>query len=80
MAEVYIIIETALFSPLAADYWTADERGAFATWLSGNAKAGDVTPGVKSVKSAGHVQVVANVVVSGLFISTNFPTEKSGCC
>ena len=44
MAEVYIIIETALFSPLAADYWTADERGAFATWLSENPNAGDVIP------------------------------------
>lgn len=37
-------------------------------------------PQVESVKSAGHVQVAASVVVSGLFISTNFPMEKSGYC
>ena len=40
-------------SHLAADYWTEDERGAFATWLSGNPKAGDVIPasgGIRKVR------------------------------
>jgi hypothetical protein len=53
MSQVYTIIETPLFSRLAADYWTEDERGAFATWLSGNPKAGDVIPasgGIRKVR------------------------------
>lgn len=53
MAKVYTIIETPLFSRLAADYQTEDERGAFATWLSENLKAGDVIPasgGIRKVR------------------------------
>jgi hypothetical protein len=39
------IVETALFSKLWPDYWTEDERGAFAAWLADHADTGDVIPG-----------------------------------
>jgi len=47
---VYTVIETPIFSRLANDYWTEDERGAFTTWLSGNPKAGDVIPGTGGIR------------------------------
>ncbi|MEW6169284.1 MAG: transcriptional regulator [Pseudomonadota bacterium] len=39
------VVETALFSKLWPDYWTEEERGAFAAWLANHVDAGDVIPG-----------------------------------
>ncbi len=39
------VIETPFFSRLCLDYWTEDERGAFATWIAANPESGDVIPG-----------------------------------
>ena len=42
---MFTIVETPAFSKLCIDYWTEDERGAFAAWIAANPKAGDVIPG-----------------------------------
>lgn len=42
---MFTVIETQYFSRLVGDYWTEDERGAFATWLAAHPEAGDVIPG-----------------------------------
>ena len=42
---MFTVIETPTFSKLCLDYWTEDERGAFATWIAANPEAGDVVPG-----------------------------------
>jgi hypothetical protein len=42
---MFTAIETPLFSRLVGDYWTEDERGAFAAWLAAHPEAGDVVPG-----------------------------------
>ena len=42
---MFTVIETPLFSKLCLDYWTEDERGAFAAWIAANPEAGDVIPG-----------------------------------
>ncbi len=39
------VIETPIFSKLCLDYWTEDERGAFAAWIAANPESGDVIPG-----------------------------------
>ena len=39
------VIETPTFSRLAADYWTEDEHGAFATFIASHPEAGSVVPG-----------------------------------
>ncbi|HLQ27409.1 MAG TPA: transcriptional regulator [Acidiferrobacterales bacterium] len=39
------VIETPTFSRLAADYWTEDERGAFAAFIASHPEAGNVVPG-----------------------------------
>ena len=39
------VIETRRFSGLAADYWTEDERGAFAAFIASHPEAGNVVPG-----------------------------------
>jgi hypothetical protein len=47
------VIETPLFASLCPDYWTEDERGAFAAWLAQNPSAGNVIPqsgGVRKVR------------------------------
>lgn len=42
---MFTVIETPTFSRLCADYWTEDERGAFAAWIAAHPEAGDVIPG-----------------------------------
>ncbi len=42
---MFTVIETPTFSRLCADYWTEEERGAFAAWIAANPEAGDVIPG-----------------------------------
>ena len=39
------VIESPLFTQIWADYWTEDERGEFAAFLSLNPTAGAVIPG-----------------------------------
>lgn len=39
------IIETPTFSKLCSDYWSEEERGAFAAWIAENPESGDVIPG-----------------------------------
>ncbi|OFZ98470.1 MAG: transcriptional regulator [Betaproteobacteria bacterium RIFCSPLOWO2_02_FULL_62_17] len=42
---MFTIVETPAFGRLCGDYWTEDERGAFAAWIAANPEAGDVIPG-----------------------------------
>jgi hypothetical protein len=42
---VYTIIETPTFTKLAANYWTEEEHGEFATFIAVNFDKGDVIPG-----------------------------------
>ncbi len=42
---MFTVIETPTFSRLVADYWTAEEREAFAAWIARNPEEGDVIPG-----------------------------------
>jgi hypothetical protein len=42
---VLTVIETPTFSRLAADYWTEDERGAFAAFIASHPETGNVVPG-----------------------------------
>jgi hypothetical protein len=47
------IVETPTFTRLWPHYWTEDERGEFAAWLSENPEAGDVirkSGGVRKVR------------------------------
>ena len=44
------VIETPTFSRLSNDYWTEDERGAFASFIAANSEAGDVVPGSGGVR------------------------------
>ena len=39
------VIETPTFSKLCLDYWSEEERQAFAAWIAANPDAGDVIPG-----------------------------------
>jgi hypothetical protein len=39
------IVETAYFAKLWPQFWSEDERGEFAAFLSKNLTAGDVIPG-----------------------------------
>lgn len=39
------VVETPIFSKLAADYWTEDERDAFASYIATNSDAGVVVSG-----------------------------------
>jgi hypothetical protein len=42
---MFTVAETAHFSHLVSDYWTEDEREAFATWLAVHPEVGDVISG-----------------------------------
>lgn len=42
---MFTIVETPAFSKLCVDYWTEDERGAFAAWIAAHPDSGDVVPG-----------------------------------
>ena len=44
------IVETPTFQRLWPDYWTEDERAAFASWLALSPEAGDVVPGSGGVR------------------------------
>ena len=51
--EVFTVVETQLFQKLWPVYWTEEERGEFASFLSSNPDAGDVVPasgGVRKVR------------------------------
>ena len=41
---MFTIVEAPAFSKLCEDYWTEDERGAFAAWIAAP-ESGDVIPG-----------------------------------
>src|ERR1041384_7260001 len=42
---MFTVIETPTFSKLCLDYWSEEERQAFAAWIAANPDAGDVIPG-----------------------------------
>lgn len=44
------VAETPIFSKLAADYWTEDERAAFASYIAANSNAGVVVSGSGCVR------------------------------
>jgi hypothetical protein len=44
------IIETPLFSKLWPEYWTEDERGAFAAFMAVHPEEGDVVQGTGGVR------------------------------
>lgn len=41
---MFTVIETPTFSKLCPDYWTEEERGAFAAWIAAHPESGDVIP------------------------------------
>jgi len=41
---MFTVVETPAFSKLCLDYWTEDERQAFAAWIAANPEVGDVIP------------------------------------
>lgn len=50
---MFTIVETLLFQKLWPQYWTEEERGEFAAFLSANPEAGDVVPesgGIRKVR------------------------------
>ncbi len=47
---MHTIIETPVFQKLWSNYWTEDERGTFAAWLSLNPESGDVVPGSGGIR------------------------------
>ena len=42
---MFTVIETPTFSRLCLDYWTEDERGAFAAWIAANPESSVVIKG-----------------------------------
>lgn len=44
------VIETPLFAKLWPEYWTEDERGAFAAFMAAHPDQGDVVPGSGGVR------------------------------
>ena len=42
---MYTIAETEVFSRYVSDYWTEDERAAFAVWIAEHYDTGDIIPG-----------------------------------
>lgn len=44
------IVESSLFSKLWPEYWTSDEFGEFAAYISQNPEMGDVVPGSGGVR------------------------------
>ena len=65
------VIETPTFSRLAADYWTEDERGAFAAFIASHPEAGNVVPGSGGcAKCVGHVKAPVSAAVCVLFTTT----------
>ncbi len=44
------VVETPIFSKLATDYWTEDERAAFASYIAANSDAGVVVSGSGRVR------------------------------
>lgn len=50
---MFTVIETPLFQKQWRMYWTEDDRGAFAVYISSNPNAGDVVPdsgGIRKVR------------------------------
>jgi hypothetical protein len=50
---MFTVVETSLFQKQWPAYWTEEERGEFATFLSANPDAGDVVPesgGIRKVR------------------------------
>jgi len=41
---MYTIAETDVFSRYVSDYWTEDERAAFAVWIAEHYDTGDIVP------------------------------------
>lgn len=42
---MYTIAETEVFNRYVSDYWTEDERAAFAVWIAEHYDTGDIIPG-----------------------------------
>ena len=54
---MYTIAETEVFSRYVSDYWTEDERAAFAVWIAEHYDTGDIIPGSGGCrKCAGHAK------------------------
>ena len=47
---MFTVVETALFSKLWPAYWSEEERGAFASYLSVHPDAGDVVRGTGGLR------------------------------
>jgi hypothetical protein len=50
---MFTVVETSLFQKLWPVYWSEEERGEFAAFLSSNPEAGDVVPesgGIRKVR------------------------------
>ncbi len=45
LCRMLTVVETPIFSKLCLDYWSEEERGAFAAWIAANPEAGDVIKG-----------------------------------
>ena len=55
------VIETSLFQKQWPHYWTEDERGAFASYITRHPAAGDVVPesgGIRKVRWSRGVQAI----------------------
>ena len=50
IASMLTIVETPTFQRLWPDYWTEDERAAFASWLALAPDGGEVVPGSGGVR------------------------------
>ena len=47
---MFTVVETAMFQKQWPIYWTEDERGAFAAYISESPTAGDVVPGSGGIR------------------------------
>jgi len=45
MLVMSTVVETPTFMRLSEEYWTAEDRAAFVTFIAANPEAGDVVPG-----------------------------------
>ena len=47
---MYTVVETPLFQSRWPLYWSEDERGAFAAYISANSNVGDVVPATGGIR------------------------------
>ena len=78
---MFTVVETPAFSKLCGDYWTEDERGAFAAWIATNPEAGMSFPDrVAAAKFGGFVQGQVNAAECESSITTNSRMDVSIYC